>query len=145
MVLINRLSRSNGVKTVRNSNALVTKIAVKPTLSTIASDRSTSAEMVAGDSTRAKVPAMNTAPLIRQTRQYSGSVVGVVTSSAYEDRKWVLARIDRRQEIVKTRLHGTVHLILLAACASRHQPVSRTGGNSWQPNPARRWVVARIA
>lgn len=115
MVLINRLSRSNGVKTVRNSNALVTKIAVKPTLSTIASDRSTSAEMVAGDSTRAKVPAMNTAPLIRQTRQYSGSVVGVVTSSAYEDRKWVLARIDRRQEIVETRLHGTVHLILLAA------------------------------
>jgi hypothetical protein len=81
IVLINWLSRSKGVKTVRNSKALVTRIAVKPTPSTIASDRSTSAEMVAGDSTRAKVPAMNTAPLIRQTRQYSGSV-GVLTFSA---------------------------------------------------------------
>lgn len=82
MLLISWRSRSKGVNTARSSKALVTRIAVRPIPSTIASDRSTWAETVAGDSARAIVPTMKTAPLIRQTRQYNGNVVGILTVSA---------------------------------------------------------------
>ena len=82
MLLISCRRRSKGVNTARSSNALVTMIAVRPIPSTIASDRSTWAETVAGDSARANVPAMKTAPLIRQTCQYNGNLVFVLTLSA---------------------------------------------------------------
>ncbi len=47
----------------------MTSMTTRPTTSTAASDASTSRETLAGEITSATVPAANTAPLIRHTRQ----------------------------------------------------------------------------
>ena len=71
-VLIPIANPATGARLRRSSTALVASIKPSPTASTSTSESSGCRETLAGDSTSARVPATKTAPLIRQTFQYSG-------------------------------------------------------------------------